>query len=50
MAKVAKSLIEIDQQGVAWISFSRVKVVEIALEKLAHGSSPEEMHFQYPHL
>jgi uncharacterized protein (DUF433 family) len=23
---------------------------EVALDKLVHGSSPEEIHFQYPHL
>src|SRR5436189_581938 len=50
MTTVAHSLIELDEQGVAWISGTRVKVIELALDKLAHGSSPEEMHFQYPHL
>lgn len=39
-----------DEQGVAWIAGTKVKVIEVALDKLAHGSSPEEMHFQYPHL
>lgn len=42
--------IEIDDAGVAWISGANVKVIELAVDKLAHGSSPEEMHFQYPHL
>jgi uncharacterized protein (DUF433 family) len=42
--------IEIDDDGVAWIDDTNVKVIEVALDKLAHGSSPEEMHFQYPHL
>jgi uncharacterized protein (DUF433 family) len=50
MPAVAQSLIELDDQGVAWISDTKVKVIEIALDKLVHGSSPEEMHFQYPHL
>ncbi|MBO0798206.1 MAG: DUF433 domain-containing protein [Blastocatellia bacterium] len=50
MSAVAQSLIEIDEQGVAWISDTKVKVIEIALDKLVHGSSPEEIHFQYPHL
>jgi hypothetical protein len=27
-----------------------VKEIELALDKLAHGWSPEEMHFQHPHL
>jgi hypothetical protein len=26
------------------------KVIEVVLDTLAHGSSPEEIHFQYPHL
>jgi uncharacterized protein (DUF433 family) len=50
MPAVAQSLIEIDEQGVAWISDTKVKVIEVALDKLVHGSSPEEIHFQYPHL
>lgn len=27
-----------------------VKVIEILLDHLAHGWSPEEIHFQHPHL
>jgi uncharacterized protein (DUF433 family) len=42
--------IEIDTRGVAWISGTKVKVVEVVLDKLAHGWSPEEIHFQHPHL
>lgn len=36
--------------GVAWIEGTHVKVIEVVLDKLAHGSSPEEIHFQYTHL
>ena len=50
MAAVVSTLIELDEQGVAWITGTKVKVIEVATDKLAHGSSPEEMHFQYPHL
>ncbi len=50
MTAVIESYIEIDENRVAWIADTRVKVIEIALDKLAHGSSPEEIHFQYPHL
>lgn len=50
MPTLAVSLIEIDERGVAWISGSKVKVIEIAVDKLAHQSSPEEMARQYPHL
>jgi uncharacterized protein (DUF433 family) len=50
MTAIVSTLIELDEGGVAWISGTRTKVIEVALDKLAHGSSPEEMHFQYPHL
>jgi uncharacterized protein (DUF433 family) len=42
--------IHLDESGKAWIDDTNVKVIEVVLDKLAHGSSPEEMHFQYPHL
>jgi uncharacterized protein (DUF433 family) len=50
MSGIATTHIEIDDHGVAWIAETRVKVIEIATDKLAHGSSPEEIYFQYPHL
>jgi uncharacterized protein (DUF433 family) len=42
--------IDLDAQGVAWIGGTRVKVTEIVLDKIAYGWSPEEIHFQHPHL
>ena len=42
--------IEIDENGVAWIHDTKVKVIEVVTDKIVHGSSPEELHFQYPHL
>ncbi len=50
MTAVIESYIEIDENRVAWVADTKVKVIEIAVDKLAHGSSPEELHFQYPHL
>jgi uncharacterized protein (DUF433 family) len=50
MVAVINSLIEIDEQGVPWISGANTKVIEVVLDKMAYGSSPEEMHVQYPHL
>lgn len=50
MATVINSLIEIDENGAAWIAGANTKVIEVVLDTLAHGSSPEEIHFQYPHL
>jgi uncharacterized protein (DUF433 family) len=42
--------IHLDEKGVAWIDETNVKVIEVVLDKKAHGSSPEEMHYQFPHL
>jgi len=42
--------IELDDRGVAWIASTRVKVIEVVLDKIAHGWSPEEIHFQHPNL
>jgi uncharacterized protein (DUF433 family) len=50
MATVVSDLVELDERGVAWIIGTKVKVLAVATDKLAHGSSPEEMYFQYPHL
>lgn len=40
----------LDENRVAWIDDTNIKVIEVAIDKIAHGSSPEEIHFQYPHL
>ena len=48
--KAVASQIETDDQGVAWITGANTKVIEVVLDKLAYGWSPEEMHFQHPHL
>lgn len=42
--------IEIDEQGVARIVGTNIKVVEVVMDRLVHGWSPEEIHFQHPHL
>lgn len=42
--------IKLDDRGVAWIAGAQVKVVEVVLEKIDYGSSPEEIHFQHPNL
>lgn len=49
-AAVIATHIHIDEHGVAWIDNTKVKVIEVVIDKLAHGSSAEEIHFQYPHL
>ena len=50
MVAVLNSLIEIDEDGVAWIAGANTKVVEVVLDKMAYGWSPEEIHFQHSHL
>jgi uncharacterized protein (DUF433 family) len=42
--------IELDDRGMAWIAGTKVKVTEVVLDKIAYGSSPEEIHFQHPNL
>ena len=42
--------IHLDDRGVAWIDDTNTKVIEVALGMIAHGWSPEEIHFQHPHL
>lgn len=42
--------VRLDSQGRAWIEDSNVKVIEVVLDYLATGSTPEEIHVQYPHL
>ena len=42
--------IRLDDRGVAWIDDTNIKVIEVALDMIAHGWSPEEIHFQHPHL
>ena len=32
------------------IDGTTMKVVELVMAQMAHGWSPEELHFQYPHL
>jgi uncharacterized protein (DUF433 family) len=50
MKTLASSHIRLDDRGVAWIDDTNVKVIEVALDKLAYGWSPEETHYQHPHL
>ncbi|MBI4605276.1 MAG: DUF433 domain-containing protein [Planctomycetes bacterium] len=42
--------VRLDASGIAWIDDTNIKVIEVVLDKIAHGNSPEEMHFQHPHL
>lgn len=50
MPAISPAHVQIDARGVAWIDETNVKVIEVVLDRLAHGWSPEEIHFQHPHL
>jgi uncharacterized protein (DUF433 family) len=39
-----------DLQGAPVIAGTTMKVVELVMAQRAHGWSPEELHFQFPHL
>lgn len=42
--------VRLDDRGVAWVDDTNTKVIEVALDMIAHGWSPEEIHFQHAHL
>src|SRR2546426_4713329 len=50
MAMATAPHIKLDDRGVAWIDETNVKVIEVVLDRLAYGWSPEEIHFQHPGL
>ena len=50
MTAVFATHIELDGRDIAWIGGTKVKVTEVVLDKIAYGWSPEEIHFQHPHL
>lgn len=47
MSVVNSTHIWIDDRDVAWIDQTNLKVIEIALERIAHGSSVEEIVNQH---
>ena len=50
MPVLASAHIWLDERDVAWIDDTNTKVIEVALDMIAHGWSPEEIHFQHSHL
>ena len=50
MAMISHPHIRLDAQGVAWIDDTNIKVIEVVLDRLAYGWSPEEIHFQHADL
>ena len=47
---IANPHIVLDDQGRAWIEGANTRVLQVAADRYAHGWSPEEIHFQHPHL
>ena len=42
--------IALDEQNIPIIAGTTIKVVELILDHIAYGWSPEELRFQHPHL
>jgi uncharacterized protein (DUF433 family) len=42
--------IVLDDKGVPFIAGTTMKVVELVLEMIGYGWSPEELHFQHPYV
>jgi uncharacterized protein (DUF433 family) len=42
--------IVLDEQHVPVLTGTNTKVIELVVEQMAYGWSPEELHFQHPHL
>jgi len=42
--------IQVDEKNVPTISATTMKVVELVLEHIAYGWSPEELRYQHPYL
>ena len=50
MPATVNAHIRLDDRGAAWIDETKTKVIEVALDQIAHGWSAEEIHFQHGHL
>jgi uncharacterized protein (DUF433 family) len=50
MLAAVSAHVRLDDAGVARIDETNVKVIEVAVEQLAYGWSPEEIHFQHSDL
>jgi uncharacterized protein (DUF433 family) len=41
--------ITVDEQGIARVAGTRMKVIHLVMDKMAHDASPEEMQREFPH-
>ena len=42
--------VRLDRSGIAWIDDTKTKVIEVIVDHLTYGHSPEEIQLQHPHL
>ena len=42
--------IEVDETGIARVAGTRLKVIHLVMDKMANGSTPEQMRQQFPPL
>ena len=42
--------VQVNAEGIPIIAGTTMKVVELVMAQIAHGWSPEELHFQHPYL
>jgi uncharacterized protein (DUF433 family) len=47
MTPVTTTHICLDERGRPWIAGTQIKVIEVVLDKIAYGWSPEEIHEQH---
>ncbi len=47
MSSASETHIRLDDRGIAWVDDTNIKAVEVALERIAHGASPEEICDQH---
>jgi uncharacterized protein (DUF433 family) len=50
MTRALDGHIEVDEAGVARVAGTRLKVIHLVMDKMAHGSTPEQMRQQFPPL
>ena len=50
MAITVSPHIEFDSQGIPYLAGTQIKVIEIALDRLAHHWDADEIQRQHPHL
>ncbi len=50
MSATETTRIWLDDHGVAWIADTNTKVIEVVLDQIAYGLTPDQIHADHPHL